>query len=451
EEDCSVRFRKEVRQKLGGGEEVLDDWATTAGVIKETARKVLSVTSGNRKEVCVARWNSQTCRDTLLTQDLVHGEGPNISMGDTVEVALSSCLLQNHAMEQGWEKGMLGMQKGGRRLIIVSPSMGYDSNGGPSCATHFSTLFAVEVLQPHSSHLQPFTLTFPPQHTPYPSDVGSYMISESQQHNTEIRLAVAKVIDKVDCLASKMRLVKELDVSSSCVCKLQQKVDSLQQRVTELQTELSAILQESQSRCALISCLESNVEELKREIVQSRQQWREEKQKCRKMKWIMTNTEEEIQDLKEENKSLNQNSNLQKELAREKRQINAQLAEQVKLVMNGLFRSLRGEFNLQETYPGESVLTIVLNTIKQVTLQFLKELESEEDDEKYVTAEEKTRGRIKHGKKSEKMESPQSLDHTYTTAYETNSLEASEVSSDSFREATGEVKVKGLKEFHSTD
>ncbi|XP_046694684.1 FK506-binding protein 15 isoform X2 [Silurus meridionalis] len=742
------------------------------------------------KKVCVARWNSQTCWDTFLTQDLVHGEGATISMGDTVEVALSSCLLQNHTMEQlfdskfckdklqrvsldsdtplmGWEKGMLGMQKGGRRLIIVSPSMGYESNGGPSCATHFSTLFAVEVLQvngskkadssaagssdsnkslvtalalccsnqgdqapwakcrtpnklpklpeadkvkvisrmakigqptvpflkvaaphtdyaieessvcvsvcglsaqaaassplpvetasslsstavhlpeavnthtvkevhvcsdrafqPHSSHLQPFTLTFPPQHTPYSSDVGSYMISESRQHNAEIRLAVAKVIDKVDCLASKMdelqkqgtssfalsggsletamimhniqriihenaslkkevlergngveeqdykigalteqrcmeesnllleqtndvlqssghhsrlmkaeqekmRLVKELDVSSSCVCKLQQEVNSLQQKVTEVQTDLSAVLQESQSRCTLISCLESKVEELKREIVQSRQQWREEKQKCRKMKWTMTNTEEEIQDLKEENKSLNQllsdkkrrwqqererflleqeeqrssseqeqqqlldqlrkarsiagtysgpqvelewkercdaalkeqklklevitqlqikNSKLQKELAREKQQMNAQLAGQVKLVMNGLFRSLRAEFNLQETYPGESVLTIVLNTIK-VTLQFLKELKSEED--KYITAEEKTRGRIEeHGIKSEKMERPQSLDHTYMTAYETNSLEASEVSSDSFREATGELKVKGLKEFHSTD
>ncbi|KAI5107981.1 hypothetical protein C0J45_1575 [Silurus meridionalis] len=39
EEDCSVRFREEVRQVLGGGEEVLDDWASTAEVIRETARK----------------------------------------------------------------------------------------------------------------------------------------------------------------------------------------------------------------------------------------------------------------------------------------------------------------------------------------------------------------------------------------------------------------------------
>ncbi|KAI5606516.1 hypothetical protein C0J50_2015 [Silurus asotus] len=50
EEDCSMRFMEEVRQGLGGGEEVLDDWATTAEVIRETARKILGVTSGNRKE-----------------------------------------------------------------------------------------------------------------------------------------------------------------------------------------------------------------------------------------------------------------------------------------------------------------------------------------------------------------------------------------------------------------
>ncbi|KAF7708370.1 hypothetical protein HF521_017427 [Silurus meridionalis] len=38
-EDFGVRFREEVRQGLGGGEEVLDDWATTAEVIRGTTRK----------------------------------------------------------------------------------------------------------------------------------------------------------------------------------------------------------------------------------------------------------------------------------------------------------------------------------------------------------------------------------------------------------------------------
>ncbi|KAI5092204.1 hypothetical protein C0J45_17835 [Silurus meridionalis] len=50
EEECSVRFREEVRERLSGVKEVLDDWATTAGVMREAARKVLGVTSGNRKK-----------------------------------------------------------------------------------------------------------------------------------------------------------------------------------------------------------------------------------------------------------------------------------------------------------------------------------------------------------------------------------------------------------------
>lgn len=62
------------------------------------------------------------------------------------------------------------------------------------------------------------------------------------------------------CFSSQVRLAEELDVSSSRVWKLQQEADGLQQRVTELQAELGAVLQESQSRCALITSLESKVE-----------------------------------------------------------------------------------------------------------------------------------------------------------------------------------------------
>ncbi|XP_017315983.1 FK506-binding protein 15 isoform X4 [Ictalurus punctatus] len=697
------------------------------------------------KEVCVARWNSQTCRDTLLTQDLVHGEGQTVSMGDTVEVALSCWLLQNHVVGQifdsssckdelqrvslgsdtalmGWEKGMLGMQTGGRRLIIVPPSMGYGSKGFPNRVPPSSTrVIAVEVHQvnlskgadchaagstdsnkslvsgldrvniessvqsalgcsdqgdqapwvqcrtPHelpkesresasvcgspaqaasasllpaetassrsssavsskpaavqhpeavntctaqevhvcsdrAFQLQPLTLTFPPQHTSYLNDVGSFMITEARLHNTEIRLAVARVTDKVDYLASKVdelrmhgissfalssgsletsmilhniqriiqeneilkkevlekgsrvqeqdcklgepieercmekssllleqtndvlqssshharllqaeqekvRLAEELDASSSHVCTLQQEVDSLQQRLTELQAELSAVVQDNQSRCARISSLESKVEEMKEEVAQSQQQWREEKYKCRKMERTRTIMEEEIQDLRAENESLNQllsdrkrkwqqerecflleqekqrsssdqerhqlrearfqagthsrpqielewqercdaalkeqklkleevitllqkqNAKLQKELERERQQLESQLAVQVKWVMNGLFHSLRAEFDRHESYSGESVLQIVLSTIKCVTMRFLKELKSEEEEEEeYISAEERLGGRMEeHGIKSEEMESPQSLD-TYITAYETNSLEASEVS-----------------------
>ncbi|KAI5094267.1 hypothetical protein C0J45_15991 [Silurus meridionalis] len=49
EEECNVRFR----------EEVLDDWEITAGVMREAAKKVLGVTSGNRKEDKETWWNEE--------------------------------------------------------------------------------------------------------------------------------------------------------------------------------------------------------------------------------------------------------------------------------------------------------------------------------------------------------------------------------------------------------
>lgn len=65
-------------------------------------------------------------------------------------------------------------------------------------------------------------------------------------------------------------------------------------------------------------------------------------------------------------------------------------------------------------------------------MQFLKERKSEEEEEEeeYISAEERqSEGMKEYSIKSEGMESPQSLDHTYVTAYESHSLEASEVSS----------------------
>ncbi|KAF7711439.1 hypothetical protein C0J45_0417 [Silurus meridionalis] len=70
EEDCSVRLREEVRQELSGGEEVLDNWATTAEVIRETARKVLGVTSRNRKEEKETWWWNEEVQESIRRKRL---------------------------------------------------------------------------------------------------------------------------------------------------------------------------------------------------------------------------------------------------------------------------------------------------------------------------------------------------------------------------------------------
>ncbi|KAI4820403.1 hypothetical protein KUCAC02_028383 [Chaenocephalus aceratus] len=56
------------------------------------------------------------------------------------------------------------------------------------------------------SQLQPVGQVYPAQPVPYmgSSDVTSFLMTEARQHNTEIRLSVGKVADKVDQLASKI-------------------------------------------------------------------------------------------------------------------------------------------------------------------------------------------------------------------------------------------------------
>lgn len=49
-EECCTEFTKVLRQALGGREELLHDWETTHVVLKETAKKGLVVSSGQKKE-----------------------------------------------------------------------------------------------------------------------------------------------------------------------------------------------------------------------------------------------------------------------------------------------------------------------------------------------------------------------------------------------------------------
>uniref|UniRef100_A0A674AV49 peptidylprolyl isomerase n=1 Tax=Salmo trutta TaxID=8032 RepID=A0A674AV49_SALTR len=115
------------------------------------------------KEVCLAKVNSAPSLDMVVVQDLTLGEGQGVENGDSLEVAYTGWLLQNHAIGQvfdsnlnkdkllrlklgagkvmkGWEEGMLGMRKSGRRLMVIPPSLGYGSQGVANCVPADCTL-----------------------------------------------------------------------------------------------------------------------------------------------------------------------------------------------------------------------------------------------------------------------------------------------------------------------
>ncbi|KAJ8379614.1 hypothetical protein SKAU_G00003920 [Synaphobranchus kaupii] len=121
------------------------------------------------KEVCLAKANSAPSLDVVVVQDLLLGEGQGVESGDSLEVAYSGWLLQNHVIGQmfdsnlnkdkllrmklgagkvikGWEEGIQGMRKGGWRLMVVPPSQGYGSQGVPNRVPADSTLiFQTEI------------------------------------------------------------------------------------------------------------------------------------------------------------------------------------------------------------------------------------------------------------------------------------------------------------------
>ncbi|KAA0713628.1 FK506-binding protein 15 [Triplophysa tibetana] len=121
------------------------------------------------KEVCLAKVNCGGPLDSVLIQDLLLGEGKAVENGDSLEVAYTGWLLQNQTIGtmfdsnlnkdkllrlklgsgkviKGWEEGMLNMCKGGRRLMVIPPSLAYGSQGVPNHVPPDSTLiFEAEI------------------------------------------------------------------------------------------------------------------------------------------------------------------------------------------------------------------------------------------------------------------------------------------------------------------
>ncbi|XP_010020118.1 PREDICTED: FK506-binding protein 15-like, partial [Nestor notabilis] len=121
------------------------------------------------KQVCIAKCNSSPVLDSVLSQDLLLGEGQGAEGGDSLEVAYTGWLFQNNGLGQvfdsnvnkdkllrlklgsgkvikGWEEGMMGMKKGGRRYLIIPPAWAYGAQGVAGRVPPDSTLvFEVEV------------------------------------------------------------------------------------------------------------------------------------------------------------------------------------------------------------------------------------------------------------------------------------------------------------------
>uniref|UniRef100_A0A8C0BVL8 peptidylprolyl isomerase n=1 Tax=Buteo japonicus TaxID=224669 RepID=A0A8C0BVL8_9AVES len=370
------------------------------------------------KQVCIAKCNSSPVLDSVLCQDLLLGEGQGVEGGDSLEIAYTGWLFQNNGLGQvfdsnvnkdkllrlklgsgkvikGWEEGMVGMKKGGRRYLIIPPAWAYGAQGVAGRVPPDSTLvFEVEVRrvklvkecsgsdgqsvssrdspapspvpnsdgfsadtdvakaklisrmakmgQPmlpflagtaggqldssdseievhHQSHkcnlfliffflqceflnvesvaialalyresvlcfcgkraypgmafaypqtaasasqLQPVGQMYP---TPYqaPGDVTSFLMTEARQHNTEIRMAVSKVVDKMDHLAAKVEELKKQNTGNGS---LLPGISSVTMEASMIMSNIQRIIQENERLKQEIFEKSSRIEEQNEKI-----------------------------------------------------------------------------------------------------------------------------------------------------------------------------------------
>jgi peptidylprolyl isomerase len=104
---------------------------------------------------------------TLVKEDLVRGKGPRAKAGDTltvnyVGVTFSTgdefdaswdrgqpfqLVLGRGDVIPGWDKGLVGMRKGGRRILTIPPELAYGRTGSPPLIGPNETLvFVVDLI-----------------------------------------------------------------------------------------------------------------------------------------------------------------------------------------------------------------------------------------------------------------------------------------------------------------
>jgi peptidylprolyl isomerase len=104
----------------------------------------------------------------LVIRDIVKGKGAKAKAGDTLTMQYVGVAWSNGEqfdaswdagqpfpfqlgagmVIQGWDEGMAGMQKGGRRLLVIPPDKGYGEQGaGDAIGPNETLVFVVDLLE----------------------------------------------------------------------------------------------------------------------------------------------------------------------------------------------------------------------------------------------------------------------------------------------------------------
>ncbi|HEX7404710.1 MAG TPA: FKBP-type peptidyl-prolyl cis-trans isomerase [Candidatus Nanopelagicaceae bacterium] len=125
----------------------------------------LPTVSGEQGKAPVITAPQGTPPTTLLTKDIYVGTGNSAvststltvqytlmawSTGKVVESSWTGGNPATFALAQvikGWQEGIPGMKKGGRRLLVIPPSLGYGAAGGGPIGPNETLIFVVDAIE----------------------------------------------------------------------------------------------------------------------------------------------------------------------------------------------------------------------------------------------------------------------------------------------------------------
>ncbi len=147
-----------------GNENKADESLASAGASATTAT---TPTSGPLSKEPKITPPSGPAPTTLVKKDLIVGTGPEAKTGDPVSVNYVGALYDNGKVFDaswkrnepfqftlgkgqvipGWEQGVVGMKVGGRRELIIPPSLAYGAKGSPpAIPPNAPLIFVVDLL-----------------------------------------------------------------------------------------------------------------------------------------------------------------------------------------------------------------------------------------------------------------------------------------------------------------
>lgn len=119
-----------------------------------------------RKEAYLAAVDNQGNISRMVIDDIKFGTGETVKDGDTVSVHYVGTLQNGQEFDnskkrgqpfefkvgggqviEGWEKGVVGMQVGGQRILVIPPDMAYGSQGVGPIPGNATLVFSIELLE----------------------------------------------------------------------------------------------------------------------------------------------------------------------------------------------------------------------------------------------------------------------------------------------------------------